>query len=299
MPTHISEILGLQGISHKDIDFVDIVLAPDTKLFLDPCLIEFGKTEWSAKAQKTISSYFDRFYDLYRGHTSDDEKLALFEHAHEINATRLGYGNGHNGKAKTPQGMLDTFRLVPNLLRNGVELSQASDLVVFIRDFAEDCLSDMLTNIIYKELVDFTLEQCLKYGKETQEAPAGCYCWSDTTTRWEQYQGSSLVVNGKPILLVPKNIVRNRYYFTVDQFFSRIILAHIQNEESWIDAKGKAQKPPKKQLRKKYQGDRSTLDCAINMTAETPLYLPEYHRQLPALYSGQGMSDEELDDILY
>lgn len=299
MPTHISEILGLRGVSHKDIDFVDIVLESDTKLFIDPCLIKIEKTEWMTQAQRMVCSYFDRFYDLYSRHASDDEKLVFFEHVHEINATRLGYGNGHNGKAKTPQGMLDAFRSVSNLLHDGIALSQASDLVLFIRRFAEDCLSDMLTNIIYKALADFTLEQCIKYGKATQKVPTEYYYWSDTTAQWEPYQGFSLLVNGNPILLVPKSIVRHRYYFTVNQFFTSVILTHMQDKESWIDGKGKLHKLTKKALREKYQGEMGTLDCAIQMTKATPEYLLEYHRQLPLSYAKRGMLDEELDAILY
>ncbi|MPM60407.1 hypothetical protein SDC9_107258 [bioreactor metagenome] len=299
MPNHVSQQLNLHAVSHKDLDFVDIVLSPDTKLFLDPCLIEFGGTEWTAQAQRTITSYFDCFYRLYRDSTSDEEKLALFEHAHEINATRLGYGNGHNGKAKTPLGMLNTFRIVPSLLFSGIELSKASDLAIFIKRFAEDCMSDMLTNIIFRELMQFTLFQCEKYDIKTQNSPSGYFYWNADIAQWNEYQGPSLLINGKLILLVPKGIVRNRYYFNADQFFSRVILTRVQQEQSWLDGKGIEHKPSKKELRKKIQSGKSVLECAISMTSEFPKYLPEYHHQLPALYSRQGMSDEELDTILY
>ena len=107
------------------------------------------------------------------------------------------------------------------------------------------------------------------------------------------------MIEGQLALLVPKGVVRNRYYFTTSQYFSRIILGKIQDDESWVDAKGKTQKPAKKQLREKYQGAENVRDCAIRFTSKTPQYLSDYHGQLPGLYAGQGMTDEKLDAILY
>lgn len=300
MSKHVSEHMGLKVSSHSEIEFVDVVMAPDTRLFLDPCLIEFGKDDWCIQAQKTISNYFDRFYGLYQCRAHDDEKLRLFEFAHEINATRLGYGNGHNGKAKTPMGMLQTFSTVGALRSSGIEISKPSDLPVFIKDFAEDCLSDMLTNILFGHLMEFTLLQCQRYGVATSKTPKPYFYWDCVSSNWKAYEGRCLLIEGHLILLVPKHIVRDRYYFTASQYFSRIILGKIQDDESWIDPKGKTQKPAKKQLREKYQGaDETVRDCAIRLTSEKPQYLPDYHRQLPGLYSGQGMTDEELDAILY
>ena len=299
MPTHISQKMGLHINSHSEIEFVDIVLSPDKKLFLDPCLIEMGKDSWSIQAQGSISSYFDCFYGLYRQGASMKSKLDMFEHAHEINATKLGYGSGHNGKAKTAEGMIITFTPIESLLNSGINMQYANDLPIFIRNFAEDCLSDMLTNILFKVLSDFTLEQCRKKGIETKSITEKCYYWDIETSSWQLYRGECLIVDGDIILLVPKHFVRQRYYFNTTQFFSRVILGKIQEDESWVDSSGKKQKPSKKDLRNKYKGDSSTLDCSIEFTRKNPSYLLNYHQILPSLYSVQAMSDEKLDKIVY
>ena len=299
MSIHASEVLNLHKVTHTDIDFVDVTLTPDVKLFIDPCLVAYDKSPWAAQANKTIESYFDCFYSMYRDDTPDESKLALFKHAHEINATRLGYGNGHNGKAKTPEGMLSTFKHIPDLLAKGINLATASDLPLFIRDFAEDCLSDMLTNILLKNLMEFTLQQCEKYQVATVSAPAGLFYWDMNTQWWKEYTGPCLKYENRLLLLVPKNIVRNRYYFSADQFFSRVILSRMQEQSARRDSNGKVQKDSKEDIRKRVQGDEAVLDSITRLTSEDPSYLPEYHRILPSLYSGKGMSDEELDKILY
>lgn len=299
MSIHASEVLNLHNTTHTDIDFVDVTLAPDVKLFIDPCLIAYDKSPWAVQANRTIESYFDCFYSMYRDGAPDTSKLALFEHAHEINATRLGYGNGRNGKAKTPEGMLDTFSRIPGLLKFGIDLTTASDLPLFIRDFAEDCLSDILTNILLNDLMQFTLTQCRKYQIATVPAPPGLFYWDIDTCWWKEYAGPCLMFKGELILLVPKNIVRNRYYFSANQFFCRVILSRMQEQSARRDSNGKVQKDSKKDLRKRVQKGESVLASITRLTSEDPSYLPEYHRILLSLYSGKGMSDKELDHILY
>lgn len=299
MTTCISNVLGIHRMPHSKLDFVNVRLSPDTKLFLDPCLIAQGQDEWSMKAGKTINSYFDRFYSLYRNNASDFEKLALFQHAHEINATHLGYGNGNNGKAKTPMGMLITFSGIPSLMRQGIPLAKVTDLPLFIDDFAEDCLSDMLTNILFKNLMDFTLEKCEQYGVETSDAPGGWFFWDAESGNWKEYVGPCLLHNGKLVLIVPKNVVRNRYYFNAENFFRRVILTRLQQESSWVDSNGKIQMFSKKDLLKKTKGNSTTLDCVSNLTEVEPSYLREYHAKLPEFYEDRGMSDEDLDRIVY
>lgn len=299
MPIHISKVMKLKIKSHSMIDFIDVKLSPDTKLFLDPCLIEIGKDIWSIQAQCSISNYFDCFFNLYKQKESNNEKLDLFQFAHEINATRLGYGSGSNGKAKTPMGMLETFSPINLLFKSNIDLRFASDLPIFIRDFAEDCLSDMLTNILFKVLSDFTVEQCRKYNVKTYPIPKKYHFWDIETSSWQPYEGECLLAEGKVVLLVPKHFVRQRYYFNTTQYFSRVILGKLQDEESWVDSSGKQQKPYKKELRKKYKENKSTLDSSIMFTRKRPSYLAAYHQILPSLYINQGMSDEELDEILY
>lgn len=296
---NVSDAIGLEVVSHSEIEFVDIDLNSDTKLFLDPCLIEFGKNKWAIDAKITINSYFDKFYELYKNNAPSNEKLELFRHAHEINATKLGYGSGRNGHAKTPKGMLETFSPVGNIIGDKIGLKYASDLAIFIRGFAEDCLSDMLTNILFKVLCEFTVDQCDKYGVPTSDSVKKYYYWDHIESRWKLYTGKCLVIEGEVILFVPKCFVRNRFYFNSAQYFTRVILERKQQEESSTDDQGKTSRPSKTSLRKKYQAKNSTLDTIMNFTKNSPDYLTEYHSRLPSLYIEKGLDDEYLDKILY
>jgi len=87
---HVTSIHNLNINSHSQIDFIDIVVNDDRKLFIDPCLIEVNNSNWAKLAQQTINSYFKLLYQLYCNNSYRIQKLELFSHAHEINATKLG-----------------------------------------------------------------------------------------------------------------------------------------------------------------------------------------------------------------
>lgn len=296
---HVSDFFEINR-GHSNLDFVDIAVASDKELFIDPCLIEVGREAFCMNAKKVMSDYFDVFYNMYRTRQPNSQKLALFEHAHEINATRLGYGNGRNGKAKTAQGMLKTFSGVQRLVDANVGLSHATDLPIFIKDFAEDCMSDMLTNILLKELMRFTIEQCRKYDIETSDVRKPFYYWNHEKHAWEQYHGRGLFIGGQEVLLVPKRIVRRGYYYNTEQYFRSVILERIRDERTTYDKNGRANRPTKKALREEMlskNGD--VLSASIEQSIENPHLLDRHHSLMKSSYADRAMSDEELDAFVY
>ena len=300
MKTHISTLFGLNITSHSQIEFVDIRIDKDTKLFIDPCLIDIRKDKWSLAAKLTIDNYYKKLYSIYRNRKNDIVKLNLFAHSHEINDTRFGYGNGSNGKAKTPEGMLETFKGMDNLFLKRVNLTHPIDLSLFIQDFAEDCLSDMLTNILFKVLNDFTLEQCEKYGFKTMTPAKKYYYWDREIGDWKTYEGKCMVYQNKVFLLVPKWFVRQRFYYNINQYFSMVILEKLKEDNTVVDMKGKVFKPAKKTLRGNIlHKNPDILSASINYTKENPDLLNGYHSQIPLFYSNRGMTDDNLDKILY
>lgn len=295
----ISEYFKLPA-GHSNFEFVDIDTSYDTELFIDPCLIETSDDDFCKKCQEVINDYFDSFYNIYRNKCSYAEKIEMFSHAHEINATKLGYGSGNNGKAKTAEGMIETFAGIGDLVEQNIPLKKAIDLPLFIRDFAEDCLSDMLTNILFKELSEYTLNQCNIHSIPVKDVTNTFYYWDSSLHTWVQYNGKGLYIDGKLILLVPKHIVRHKYYYNTAQYFWSVILTKKQQEQATVDGKGKEHKPSKKSLREsliKTNGD--VLTISEHETKEDPSLLERYHNSIGIAYSSKGMSDSELDARTY
>ena len=83
----VSEFIkaGIKG--HRNFDFVDVNLDDDTRLFIDPCMIEGAEDPWSVNAEKVMRTYFDCIFDgFYNGNV---RRTSLLSHAGEQNATKL------------------------------------------------------------------------------------------------------------------------------------------------------------------------------------------------------------------
>ena len=296
---HISNFFNSPK-GHSNYDFVDISLLSDTPLFIDPCLIQSSNAPLCQTANEIINDYFNTFFNMYRNGSTDNQKLALFEHAHEINATKLGYGNGENGKAKTPMGMLETFISVDDLFNRGMHFANPIDLPIFIQYFAEDCLSDMLTNILFQHLNNYTINQCAHYGIQPQHANRRFYYWDIETHSWCLSRSPVILINNSVVLLVPKNIVCKNYYYNAEQYFRMIISERIQQKATTINSEGKEVKPSKDYIKSYELTQYGTIrEADIAHTLNDPSTLREYHERMPQKYANRYLSDETLDAIVY
>lgn len=302
---------------HAKLDFIDIDVENDTELFLEPTLIESLDGEWYKECSNLIDNFFDNLFAEY-SNGNKTRILELLDCAHEPNETRLGWGDKESirkgGRGNTASNLYDIFKEIinANLLKNGL-IKTPMDLCVFVHDFAEDGMSDLVTNIIRRKLSEFTLEQCNKYGIRLDDDPI-CIgkAWNRTSQSWEDVITKSIVINGRPILLVPKNIVRRRYIYSIEQYMNRKIIEHRQKyhvdndtplavHRTNKDGKTIIDKPSKKVVREKDIGDTPSKDYARDYTVDNMELIVEYRDEIKQKSKlGQYiLRDEELDDILY
>ena len=289
----ISDYLGLGKKGHGNFDFVDVNLDNDNRLFIDPCLIEGAKDAWSVNATKHMSGYFDHLFEAMRKGWEHID--TLFDHAHEQNATKLGYGNGKNGKGKTPEGLKTCLGDLRVLVQGIPTISRAQDLPVLVRNFAEDCMSDLLTNILHEQLNCFTAGQLKQYGLEP-DGKGLFWTWNKENGEWEQVLRPVWLYGDEEILLVPKWIVRRNYLFKAHQYLNGVIIERIQKANGWEDLK-------KVDIwnNLEHRSYNWEYDYVIDFTKDHPEALSEYHNRLRWYYTrAHGhMSDDELDVTVY
>lgn len=293
---HISKIFNLPIKGHSDIDFVDIDVNTDTQLFIDPCLIEAKDDAFSLRCQQIIQDYFECLYNVYRQKRYNPDFL---NHLGERNEARLGYGSGTNGKAKTPQGMDDTLSGLHDLIIRGIPVEGVIDIPLMMPRFAEDCMSDMLVNVLYKQLSEFTLEQCQKHNIPTETINTPRYYWDENLRSWNIYQGKGLVIDGKVILLIPKAFVSIRFGYSTSQFFMSQIATILQKERTSV-FDGKEVTPRKADIKKdECRIHGSVIEATRIYAREMPHLLSEYHRNIKSKYQNRSLSDDELDKLVY
>lgn len=172
----ISEKLNLNK-SQFELDFVDI--DTDLPLFIDSNLIRKYDSEFNAKLSDTMDSFFTYLLNTL-SNGIDEQAKYLCSHLSEINETHLGLSKGiSQWKGVGPISAIKIFEGLKSsqAIENGV-LENIEDLKVLVHGFDKDMLSDMLTNILKKHSLDYTIEQCeLLNIKTTQSVPSG-YFWA-------------------------------------------------------------------------------------------------------------------------
>ena len=230
----ISDYLGAKMKGHKNYEFVDAFLNGDNRLFIDPCMIERAEDPWSKNAANTMRVFFDCLFEGLRERTLYTS--GLLSHAGEQNATKLGYGNGYNGKGKTAEGLWDCIRGLSLLIHDIPTISRAQDIPVLVEGFAEDCMSDLLTNILHEPLNTFTCEQMSAWGCSPQGEKT-IWTFDATIKEWIQVARPCWYHNGKELLLVPKWIVRKNFLFKAHQYLYSVIIERIKKANGWDDLK--------------------------------------------------------------
>lgn len=226
----ISEIFSLDKVQ-AELDFVDINIKTDTPLFLDPFFLGIREDKWSHEASLTLNSFFQRLIDLIRDERESDA-LLLFRHLHEPNSTCLGLSQGSpegNGVGTGDSENIFENILSSRAIQTGL-IRDIEDSILFVDNFGKDKLSDMTTNIIRKHLIEYTHAQCeLNEIELSNDVPSGFY-WSRQRNEWVAEHTRMLVIEGKPILLVPKAIVSYSKRYTPDRYYNHFVLNFLQNE---------------------------------------------------------------------
>lgn len=301
--THVSDEWNLNKHGHGNFDFIDVNVHKDTKLFIDPSLIELFFNPWGTEARKTVESFFDNFFGAYY-EKDESRKRYLLSNSHEQNSTKLGYGRKNSGNGNTSSGLVHKFRELENLINSIETMGKAQDLPLFIPNFAEDGLSDMLTNIIHLQLNNFTLTQMKKHGIKSN-GTASFKSWDMQTDSWKEYNEPVYYLKEqqrKKLLLVPKAIVRKSYLFGTEHFFRLIIIERLRNKGGYRDDNGKIIDKNKvmETIKKQNPNAKHWLyNETIKHTKSDNPALSEYHDQLISSYVGKGMSDNNLDKVVY
>ncbi len=225
----ISEIYNLNKTQHE-LDFVDIDPKMDRHVFVDPFFLSTRKQPWCIDASRTIKSFFQHAIDLIKINDIEGAR-SIFINLNELNETCLGLsklepqGRGVGGN--------DAERIFESILESkAVETGLVEDLedtAIFIDGISRDKVSDMATNIIKKHLIDYTQAQCHLWNIDLiRDVPSGFF-WNAFDKRWDNIHTERLVIDEKPLLLVPKMAVSFHKDYVDKQYYQHFVLNFLQS----------------------------------------------------------------------
>ena len=98
-----------------------------------------------------------------------------------------------------------------------------------VEGIGRDKISDLTTNVLRKQLAEYTKHQCDLHNVPTQKVPLPPYFDEETRTWVSAYHDLPVSENG-PILLVPKIVVRYDPAYNVSTYYHQFVLEFLRAE---------------------------------------------------------------------
>lgn len=204
-PASISTEFGITASTLEKYGVIDVLLNTDTLLFIDPLLIPASRHKEMSQGAK--DSYEERFRLIikYLNVSKNKEDVAwkaakkLFKFS-EISFTCLGYGTSTRGSGFGKELSEQTLETAHQIISLGVQDSELfMGLSLFEEGIGPDRISDMTTNIIIDDLIDFS-----KRINVDLKLPTSVFEINDVH--------HELIINpytNGPLIFVPRDIVRD------------------------------------------------------------------------------------------
>ncbi|QDK37948.1 hypothetical protein [Bdellovibrio sp. NC01] len=226
----ISEHFKL-GRTQFELDFVDIHTDRDIPLFLDPNFIKKWPDRFCQEANESIRNFFTTISELIQ---ADEIETArdLFRQLKEPKETFLGLSPTGQGTGVTKSNADEIFQgiLESEAIQSGL-VQDLEDIRIFVDDFDKDRLSDMTTNIIRRQLIDYTISQCQLWEIPLTDNVASGHYWDRKESNWAQSYDKALIIDHKKILLVPKRIVSLSERYTSHEYYHHYVLEFLREEQ--------------------------------------------------------------------
>jgi hypothetical protein len=283
--TLVSEYFHL-GKGQGQLDFVDVPVDGDIPLFIDPFAISLRPDKWSQEAAGRIQSFFEGVIDRIR---SGDESggRSMLGYLTEPNETRLGFSVGRPRGAGIGSGQASDLydALAGSAAVQSGFITSLEESELLIPGVGRDKVSDLTTNVLRASLAQYTLEQCRLHGIDVSARPLPPYFDADRQ-RWLSAYFDLPVADGRPLLLVPKAIVRYDLAYDHQKYYRMFVLEYLRSEEleggtSLVKALRSGERVVyKKDVATKYPNSKQFL---YQFSRDHPEILEKYRVQLMAL----------------
>lgn len=284
--------------NQAQLDFVDIDVLRDMRLFVDPYAIQIKENEFSEACADQVRTFFDEVLSsLRKGDINRAQELTAY--LSEPRETFLGFSKGRpRGRGV---GRFQADQILNALRRSGAFqtgfLKDLAEAELFIEGISRDKISDLTTNVIRGLLIEYTQNECALHGIQLDQEVASGPIWDASRRRWYQSHVPLPVIEGRQVILVPKYFVRWRLSLDSQEFYNHYMLNFLREEHLSANSSlvrvlktTKERVVYKKDLREKYPFIKEDL---ASFARKHPDVLREYKNLKGA--SG-ALGNEDLDE---
>jgi len=209
-------------IAQSAVDFAIPFLNEDIPLYVDPFLLWRSPSYQDQAIHTSIINSFNQLGHLVqRGkHTEAIEQLVM---ASECDEVGLGHSANRRGKRfgkNVAEKILSLFDNISVYNKRG--FTHFEEIQFFIDGISADRISDIACNFMKSFLIDFTIEQCQKFGLPLANCTLQSL-YNQQNYSFEKQVQVSLPVHpesGSPILLIPKRWLRFGLWLNFDDYFT-------------------------------------------------------------------------------
>jgi len=283
------------------LDFLDVDIYNDIKLYIDPYAFEIIPSEFSDRCKYYIQNYFDTLISYIKTDKIDAAKRMLLE-LREPNETHLGMSKEESkGRGLGPylaseilSSLQESEAVKTGLLQN---LEESALLVTGV---SYDIISDIVTNIIRKELITYTQDMAELYGIPLEENVNSGPMWNPEKKQWYSELVSLPKTDKGILILIPKAIIRKRTNYDIDEYYNSYVLDFLRTQEFQANSgliellKNGKQRITKKSLSSKYGTEKKRV--SVRETLKHPEIMNNY-RESKINNISAPLSHEELSII--
>lgn len=280
----------------KDERYLNIPIDTDILRFVDPVELRKAHSKYfnGILADRKLRDYIEEVFIRYK----DGNPAAAFNLINdppgEVNAVHLGYSSNQSRGNGTSAEILDaTFKKILELSEHHDKFLRAPILVpLFVPRFGSDRFSDLIVNVITKELCEFTEKICDELNIEIRDFSYRYYDNDEKAWKDEEFLLPE-DANGHAIILIPENVAVEDYNFKAQNFVETVVIPNKQDEhyengtmKHFIERKGQmvAVKPTKKMVRKEEVSDSYVEDkykqYALDETLKNPDLLGQFIKNI-------------------
>ena len=227
----VSEYFNLRR-EQPTLDFVDVDVHDDVRIFLDPHALRLLPSTWGAECASLVENFFRTVIAAIKAN-DHATALRLLGNLREPNETHLGLSKGRSrGRALGEFSAQDVWKALQKseAVRTGL-IDDLEDTILMVEGIDRDIISDITTNLIREPLIHYTQDACRAYGIPMEAEVDSGPLWNPNTGSWNHAFVELPTIEGMRLLLVPKAIVRRRMNYDAGEYYRHYILEELQQQE--------------------------------------------------------------------
>lgn len=227
-------------LAQEEVDFVIPFLDEDIPFCVDPFLLWKSPSQQDNALHVALLNSFNHLGVLANSGRSKDAENLLIQ-ASECSEVGLGFSVTRCGTRigrKLATQIISLFKTIPQVKQAGFR--HMEEIQLLVDQVSRDRISDLVCTFLKSFIIDYTIEQCRKYGIPVAQVKVDSifdqrnYAFSDP-------EEVNIPVNpetGAPILLVPKRWLRSAPWISSDDYISGYYMKEVVTKNVECPEKG-------------------------------------------------------------